>query len=308
MEKDADFESHGIETDSQPVSKKKRKKQEDPLKISEEEVLRRLERDLAKVKDEFGVDEDLEEDGADNDADESEEGKKSVAKKSDAEGRATAEGEILVERVRPKVYTIKKLSRRIRDLAHSLYGEELGEQEEWLAKNRPRKRGECPEFRPCPFLSCRHHLYLDITRFKGIKFNFPDIDPAEMPFSCSLDVAEEGGRTLEAVAALLNMTRETIRQIEDRALQRYDETVHDPSRRLPDGGYLKYEDVEEYGDEGIEPTGSEEEDSDDAETENGGNGGGESDVSHEALVVREELGSVRSSTIPTLDFSLDDEE
>lgn len=320
MENDADFESHGIETDSRPVSKKRRKKQKDPLKISEEEALLRLEKDLAKVKGEFGGDEDLEEDDAEDDADESEEGKKSVAKKSDAEGRATAEGEILVRRDRPKVVTIKELSRHIRDLARSLYGEELGEQEEWLAKNRPRKRGECPEFRPCPFLSCRYHLYLDITRYKGIKFNFPDVDPAEMPFSCSLDIAEEGGRTLDAVAALLNMTREMVRQVEARAIKRSLETVKDSSRKLPDGSYMKWEDVEEYedggeGDGGLELKGGNGKGlgkekrvgvlREDICVSQGGEdsqGGGE-----EAISSDKEANPVQPA-IPTLDFSLDDEE
>lgn len=87
---------------------------------------------------------------------------------------------------------------------------------------RPRTRAECAVVpRPCPFVSCAHHLYLDVTARTGaIKLNFPDIDPEELPpnRSCALDVAEEGGVTLEETGAIMNITRERIRQIEVKAL------------------------------------------------------------------------------------------
>lgn len=83
---------------------------------------------------------------------------------------------------------------------------------------RPRTRGDCANVpRPCPFVTCRHHLYLDISP-KGIaKLNDPDIEPAEMPpdQSCSLDVAEQGPQRLEAIARILRVTKERARQIED---------------------------------------------------------------------------------------------
>lgn len=86
---------------------------------------------------------------------------------------------------------------------------------------RPRCRAECENVpRPCPFLSCRHHLYLDVNASTGsIKFNFPDLEPWEMTESCALDVADRGGVTLEEVGAIINVTRERIRQLECRALQ-----------------------------------------------------------------------------------------
>lgn len=86
--------------------------------------------------------------------------------------------------------------------------------------SRPRTRGECIDGpRPCPWVSCRHHLYLDVGKNAGrLKFNFPDLEPGELAESCALDVADRGGETLERVAERMNLTRERVRQIESRAL------------------------------------------------------------------------------------------
>lgn len=78
---------------------------------------------------------------------------------------------------------------------------------------RPKVRGDCFKFpRPCPYVSCRHHLYIDI-KGTSMKINFPDFHPWELPFSCSLDVAALGDFTLEEIGAMTNLTRERIRQI-----------------------------------------------------------------------------------------------
>lgn len=83
----------------------------------------------------------------------------------------------------------------------------------------PLTRAECEDGeRPCPFVSCKHHLYLDVNPETGsIKLNFPHLEPWEMAESCSLDVAERGGITLEEVGAIVNLTRERVRQVEVRA-------------------------------------------------------------------------------------------
>ena len=87
---------------------------------------------------------------------------------------------------------------------------------------RPRTRGECAGGeRPCPFVSCKHHLYLDVNQETGsIKVNFPDLEVWEMKETCSLDVADRGGLTLEEVGEILNLTREAIRLIEVRGILR----------------------------------------------------------------------------------------
>ena len=85
---------------------------------------------------------------------------------------------------------------------------------------RPHTRGECREAaRPCPWVACKHHLYLDINpRTGSIKLNFPDLEPWELAHTCALDVAESGGRTLEEIGTITNLTRERVRQVEVRGL------------------------------------------------------------------------------------------
>jgi hypothetical protein len=85
-----------------------------------------------------------------------------------------------------------------------------------LDDGRPRTRAECCDGpRPCLWVSCRFHLYLDVNEATGsLKLNFPDKEPWELQSSCALDVAEQGGLTLEEIGRLLNVTRERARQLE----------------------------------------------------------------------------------------------
>jgi hypothetical protein len=87
---------------------------------------------------------------------------------------------------------------------------------EILDYERPVHRSECREgVRPCLYVSCRYHLYLDVNPVTGsIKINFPDKEPWELEDTCALDVAERGGITLEEVGEIMNLTRERIRQVE----------------------------------------------------------------------------------------------
>ncbi len=115
-------------------------------------------------------------------------------------------------RFRSKTIAPKRLTRDEKRLALSLvYPEDV---------DRPRLRSECQNMaRPCPFVSCEHHLYLDVNPQSGaIKLNFPHLEVWEMAETCALDVADRGGITLEEVGAILNLTRERIRQVEVRGL------------------------------------------------------------------------------------------
>lgn len=93
---------------------------------------------------------------------------------------------------------------------------------------RPQDRTACKTgLRPCPYVSCKFHLYLDVHPETGsIKLNFPDLEVWEMQETCALDVADRGGTTLEEVGEILNLTRERIRQVEvlglDKLRQAYD--------------------------------------------------------------------------------------
>jgi hypothetical protein len=92
---------------------------------------------------------------------------------------------------------------------------------EGYVSNRPLTRGECIDGpRPCPWVSCQYHLYLDVTDKGSLKLNFPDLEVWELPATCALDMAELGPMTLEETGYYMNMTRERIRQIETIALDR----------------------------------------------------------------------------------------
>jgi len=90
----------------------------------------------------------------------------------------------------------------------------------FLDCERPRTRAACASGdRPCPFVSCKYHLYLDVNPETGsIKLNFPHMEVWEMEETCALDVADRGGITLEEVGEIVNLTRERIRQVEVRGL------------------------------------------------------------------------------------------
>lgn len=111
-----------------------------------------------------------------------------------------------------------------------------------IQAERPRTRGDCINgIRPCPWVGCRHHLYLDVHAKTGaITLNFPAKEPEDggpvarpgdrrgpedsavpvwrLKHSCSLDVADLGGLNGPEMGDLLELTKERIRQIEVSAL------------------------------------------------------------------------------------------
>jgi hypothetical protein len=117
------------------------------------------------------------------------------------------------ERPRAKTIALKRLTRAELQRGAAMYPpvEDV---------ERPRTRAECRDApRPCPWVACKHHLYLDINpRTGSIKLNFPELEPWELAHTCALDVAENGALTLEEIGVITNLTRERVRQVEVRGL------------------------------------------------------------------------------------------
>lgn len=136
-----------------------------------------------------------------------------VITEHDAEGEGEGRGKRRRRsRARARTISIRRLSKTELNLGRMMYPEE----QYW----RPETRGECADMeRPCPFVSCKYHLYIDVHPVRGsIKINFPDIEVWEMTDTCALDIADRGGITLEEVGEIMNLTRERVRQVETQGL------------------------------------------------------------------------------------------
>jgi hypothetical protein len=115
-------------------------------------------------------------------------------------------------RQRARTISIRRLSKAELNRGKMLYPEH----DYW----KPRTRADCVDMeRPCPYVSCKYHLYIDVHPVRGsIKINFPDVEVWEMTETCALDIADRGGITLEEVGEIMNLTRERVRQVETAGL------------------------------------------------------------------------------------------
>jgi DNA-directed RNA polymerase sigma subunit (sigma70/sigma32) len=115
-------------------------------------------------------------------------------------------------RARARTISIRRLSKAELRRGRLLYPET----DYW----KPSSRTECKDMeRPCPYVSCKYHLYIDVHPVRGsIKLNFPDLEVWEMTETCALDVADKSGITLEEVGEIMNLTRERVRQVETTGL------------------------------------------------------------------------------------------
>jgi hypothetical protein len=148
-------------------------------------------------------------------------------------GPAGEEGEEPRGRRRSRTMSRKEIARELRkQRALGVIDPEVEEIIREVDAQRPRSRADCATgARPCMFISCKHHLYLDVNPSTGsIKLNFPEKEIWEMAETCALDVADRGGITLEEVGAIMNLTRERIRQVETRGLLKLRAMAEDEPR------------------------------------------------------------------------------
>lgn len=143
---------------------------------------------------------------------------------------------------------------------------------------RPRKRGDCDDIpRPCPYVGCMYHLALSVSSRGSIRAvglsrvlklgaavgeelldSVVDALP-HMEHTCTLDVAEDGEQTLEAIGKILGVTKEAVRQTEEKSLSRLRHTYKsrgiDSSRGfVQDRGHVasdghKAYDLKKFGDD-----------------------------------------------------------
>jgi hypothetical protein len=139
-------------------------------------------------------------------------------------------------RQRSRTMSRKEIARELRrQRAFGLMDPELDATMREIDAARPRSRADCANGpRPCMYIACKHHLYLDVNPATGsIKLNFPDKEVWEIGETCALDVADRGGITLEEVGTIMNLTRERIRQVETRGLAKLRAITEDEPRIPP---------------------------------------------------------------------------
>lgn len=85
----------------------------------------------------------------------------------------------------------------------------------------PQNRADCiDDIRPCPYVTCRFNLFLDVTPNGSIQLNYPGQEVWEVDDClCALDHAA-GKMNLGEIGRCFNLTRERIRQIEFIAKQK----------------------------------------------------------------------------------------
>lgn len=108
--------------------------------------------------------------------------------------------------------------------------------------DRPSTRGDClpggiNEQRPCPWVRCRFHAYVDVNEDGALKLNFPGVplDDPRIPYTCTLDAADEQKakgpsappRDFVELGRLLNMTGTGSKKIIARAEQRMREEAEE---------------------------------------------------------------------------------
>ena len=150
-----------------------------------------------------------------------------------------------------RVWSVKRSSQRSLQQGEQMYPSEINE-----SVDRPRTSRECDEEfddeqgrglgtpgNPCPFLTCRYNLLVDVNEKTGAysinaKYTFddeqdpiPDVELPKAAHTCSRKAAEDGPMRLVAIAKTINVTRERVRQLVEGALNKL--ATNDGKRHLP---------------------------------------------------------------------------
>lgn len=154
---------------------------------------------------------------------------------------ATAEASAQVGRTLSRKFMARQDRRREAQQPGSTAAPDMG-------RARPKVRRDCcQEARPCPWVRCRHHLFLEVR--KNGSLNFPHGQDVKALFrmsaTCSLDVAALGTQTLEQCRKHFgDVTRERIRQEQDVALAKLKEalpsSVQDPDAIIASSDEASY--------------------------------------------------------------------
>lgn len=84
---------------------------------------------------------------------------------------------------------------------------------------RPTCRSQCVDGpRPCPWVSCRYNLAIDIIKGR-VRVNGSCYD------SCALDVADRGPHSLAEIGEIMGVSKARIGQIEQAALKKLREVM-----------------------------------------------------------------------------------
>ena len=133
---------------------------------------------------------------------------------------------------RARAINPKRTSKSALDFGRALFP--VAEMEGYV---RPKTRGDClpggcNEARPCPWVSCKQHLYLSVTAKGSLTLDHGDVDVDTLTDTCALDIAErprprtndgvdaDHHATLDEIGRAVGVTRERARQIIDDALSR----------------------------------------------------------------------------------------
>ena len=109
--------------------------------------------------------------------------------------------------------------------------DELSDEEIIASVPRPKTYGDClpggvNAMRPCPWVSCRHHLYLStvrsgVSQTEIIVFADSTKEVWEMAETCSLDVANRDGPLgYKEIAQIMNVSHPNVIATESKAIRR----------------------------------------------------------------------------------------